>query len=117
MYKPFHEVIGLALLTAPVGITGDLRSAKAAEVAQALGFLMASKMPAAAAHEIAEQNAHLPELLRKVGQESLADLAVCALADLAGRTEESKSLPGAYSDKSPGRPQLAADIAESSSQP
>jgi|SRR3989344_1312819 len=88
--KPFHEVVGFKLLTAPIGITGGLEREKTAEVMTLLGILEESKMPATAAHKIAEDNHRLPELLRDIGQTTLAELADVVLKDLRGRQDEPK---------------------------
>jgi len=85
--KPFHEVLSTALITAPIGITSDLASAKAAEVMTLLDVLYKGKMPAAAAHKIAETHAGLPDLLISVGQQSLAKAATEVLEDLRNRQD------------------------------
>lgn len=86
--KPFHEVVSRHLMTAPIGINSDLASAKAAEVAAYLAVLQESKMPPEAARQIAEDHAHLPKMLRSVGQNHLADFAVETLEDLKSREDE-----------------------------
>ncbi len=88
---PFHETIAKMLLTAPIGITHDLHTAKAAEVMTLLGILEASKMPAAAAHQIAEDFKYLPKILSDVGQIRLTEFATLVLDDLKGREDEKKT--------------------------
>ena len=88
--RPFHEVLSQKLIIVPVGITSDLASAKAAEVMTILDTLYKGKMPAAAAHEIAEFHAGLPTLLADSGQKYLAEFAEEVLDDLKGREDKKK---------------------------
>ena len=88
--RSLHEVLSSKLVTAPVGITSDLASAKAAEVMTILDTLLKGKMKAADAHKIAEDHAELPATLDSVGQRTLAEVAKQVLEDLAGRQDERK---------------------------
>jgi len=88
--KPFHEVVSFQLLTIPIGITGILKAEKQAELALLLSILVRSKMPAAAAHEIAETHHQLPKKLREVGLTFLAGAAETVFKDLEGRQDEPK---------------------------
>ena len=88
--RPFHEVLSFKLITAPVGITSDLASAKAAEVMTILDTLQKGKMKAEHAHQIATDHAGLPELLKSAGQTHLAAFAEEVLNDLRGREDEKK---------------------------
>ena len=88
--RPFHEVASRSLVTAPIGITSDLASVKAAEVATWLDVLYQSKMPAKEARKIAMMHAGLPTILRNAGQESLAVAAEETLTDLRTRQDEKK---------------------------
>ena len=88
--RSLHEVLSSKLVTAPVGITSDLASAKAAEVMTILDTLLKGKMKAADAHKIAEDHAGLPELLKSAGQPHLAEFAEEVLNDLRGREDEKK---------------------------
>ncbi len=88
--QPLHHVLSQMLVLAPVGITSDLRSAKAAEVMTILTALHRGKMKVADAHMIAELHAGLPTLLISAGQGILALLAEEVILDLHGRTDEKK---------------------------
>ena len=86
--KPFHEAVSYRLMTAPVGISTDLRDAKAAEVMAYLTILSDSKMPATAAHQLAKDHEALPGLLNQAGQAMLAEFAAEVLVDLRGREDD-----------------------------
>ena len=88
---PLHEVLSRKLITAPVGITSNLASAKAAEVMTILDALLQGKMKAADARKIAEDHAGLPSLLISAGQADLAAFAEEVILDLHGREDEKKS--------------------------
>lgn len=88
--RPLHEVLSARLVTAPIGITSNLASAKAAEVMTILDALLHGKMKASDAHKIAEDHAGLPEILKSSGQVHLAMFAEEVLADLSGREDEKK---------------------------
>ena len=85
--QPLHHVLSQKLILAPVGITSNLASAKAAEVMTILDTLLKGKMKAADAHMIAELHAGLPTLLSVSGQKELAAFAEEVLADLKGRED------------------------------
>ena len=89
--KPLHEVLSTKLITAPVGITSSLASAKAAEVMTILDTLLKGKMKAADAHKIAEDHAGLPDLLIDALQLQLAEFAREVLDDLKAREDEKKA--------------------------
>jgi len=88
--KKFHEVVSRLLAVAPIGITSNMASAKASEVATLLTILQESDMKPDHAHGIAKLHAGLPELLRSAGQNTLADMAAETLEDLNGRQDEPK---------------------------
>ena len=88
--QPLHQVLSQKLILAPVGITSDIASAKAAEVMTILDTLYKGKMKAADAHMIAELHAGLPSLLIAAGQADLALLAEEVILDLKGREDEKK---------------------------
>jgi len=83
--KPFHEVLSKKPLIATlVGAGVNFTSAKAAEVRTILDVLLASKMPAAAAHQIASDHLGLPSFLTEVGEGYLSRFAEEVLANLKG---------------------------------
>ena len=85
---PFHEVIASKLITASARMGGDVRDVNTVEVLVLLHVLQESKMPAIAAHEIAEDNVGLPKLLAKNdGGKRLAEFATEVLNDLHDRED------------------------------
>lgn len=87
--RPLHEVLSTRLDIATVGV-----SRRDPEALRQVGFILdvflSGKMPAAAAHQIAEYFANLPDLLARAGQEKLTRLAKLVLADLRGREDQKK---------------------------
>lgn len=90
--RPFHEVLSTRLDIAAYGASRGNREA-AKEVGSILQILLAGKMPAAAARQIAEYFVNLPSLLTKAGWDDLARSAELVLADLRGREDEKKDQP------------------------
>ena len=88
MKKPFHEVLSTELDVAVLEVLRNLGTEK--EVKFILEVLFAGKMPASAAHQIAEYYAGLPGLLAKAGWNDLSRRAERTLADLRGREDEKK---------------------------
>ncbi len=86
--RPFHEVLSHKLVFAPIGLTTDASSERVSEIMTILDVLERSHMKASDAHKIAEDHAGLPDLLRSVGQNALADCAEEVLADLKAREDE-----------------------------
>ena len=88
MKKPFHEVLSTELDIAVLEVLRNLGTEK--EVKFILEVLFAGKMPASAAHQIAEYYAGLPSLLSKAGWNNLSKFAEEVLADLRNREDEKK---------------------------
>ena len=84
--KPFHEVLSTRLDIATVGVSGGSWSVR--EVKLILDVLLASRMPAWAAHQIARYFANLPSLLARAGVPDLAKFAEEVLNDLKKRDDE-----------------------------
>lgn len=91
--RPFHQILSEMLITAPVGITAELRCPKAAEVMTILRALHKGEMRAEYAHKIAEDYDYLPVLLRNTGQLSVAEFAEYVFEDLKGREDEDRPIP------------------------
>lgn len=86
--KPFHEVLSTKLDIAVFRLSRNLRTEK--EVKVILDVLLASKMPASVAHQMAEYFTNLPSLLATAGWDNLSQSAAKVLADLRGREDEKK---------------------------
>ena len=88
--KEPHEVLSNRLTNASGIKRGDpkILADDADEIAIILDVLFESKMPASAAHKIAEDHAVLPELLSKYGWRHLSDFAAEVLEDLRKRKDE-----------------------------
>ena len=86
--KPFHEGLSTELDIAVLEVLRNLGTEK--EVKFILEVLFAGKMPASAAHQIAEYYAGLPSLLSKAGWNNLSKFAEEVLADLRNRDDEKK---------------------------
>jgi|SRR3989338_6789150 len=86
--KPFHEVLSTRLDIAVFGISRNLGTEKEVEIV--LEVLHASRMPAAAACQIAKYYTGLPDLLAKAGWNDLSRRAGRVLADLRSREDEKK---------------------------
>jgi hypothetical protein len=88
---PFHEVLSRKLITAPVGIRSDRAEEKIANLMLILEVLYGSKMPAAAAHKIAEDNATVPDTLSKAHVDVVVvEFYQEVLDDLKNREDEKK---------------------------
>ena len=89
--KPFHEVLSTRLDIATYRISRNFGHAREAEEMEIiLNILLASKMPASVAHQIAEYFTKLPSFLAKSGWDDLSQFAAKVLADLKGREDEKK---------------------------
>ena len=91
MKKPFHKVLSTRLDIAALKVSRHLGAEK--EVRIILEVLLASKMPATAACQIAGYFVNLPDLLAKAGEPDLAKFAEEVLNDLKSREDEEKGQP------------------------
>ena len=88
--KPFHEVLSTQIHEVSLGMSSDHASLKAGQMEAVLIVLLKGKMPASAAHQIAEDHTGLPVFLVKAGHVGLSVFAEEVLADLKGREDEKK---------------------------
>jgi len=86
--KPFHEVLSTKLDIAAYKLSRHFKTEK--EVEFILYVLLSGKMPASAAHQIAEYFTNLPGFLAAAGWNDLSQFAAEVLADLKGREDEKK---------------------------
>jgi len=91
---PFHEKIKMLIIRSTVGITSDIREAKAGELLVLFGLLEESVMPVKAAHELASLFATWPKTLEEAGQRELAQVVRKVLEDLRTREDVPSSPDG-----------------------
>ena len=89
--RPFHEILSTRLDIAALKVSRHLGAEKEVEII--LDVLLASKMPAWAAHQIARYFTNLPGLLFKNGWDNLSKFAEEVLNDLKSREDEEKGQP------------------------
>ncbi len=83
--KPFHEVLSSKLEAAAKGTVRGIRDDDLVRMSTILEILYQGKMPADAAHKIAEDHKHILVLLSDPEHEDVARLAAETLADLRNR--------------------------------
>lgn len=80
--RPLYEVLSDKL---GIAASGKIASDNVIEMITILDTLLQGKMPAVAAHKIAEDYAGLPALLSDPEHKNLADLVTEVIADLKSR--------------------------------